>query len=178
VNTKLFVCFLAVVLTACINIPTGDENSPFVPVPVGSSLVLKRSIVVPAERFDAYLQEADNAPAALNRDERDAGCILEMRNRQKSPRTIEPATFSITKVADGLYYTMRRVIQVAFDSIDTPTTETHTVTLYLHSDKYPNVRSVSCEVDADFATGYPVTIATIRWALGGHFDLRIAGTKS
>lgn len=178
VNSKFSICVFSLVLAACTNIPVDDPNSPYSQIPVGSNLVLKRSIVVPADRFDALLDQADNPPAALTSDERETVCVLEMRSKQTNARTIDATEFRVTRVADDLYYTLHKPIQVAFNKAESPSIESHVTTLYLYSDKYPDVRSVRCEFDAYFGRGYPLSITTIRWALGGNFDLVIAKKAS
>ena len=178
-NTKFLICACSLVLAACTNIPVSDPNSPFSQIPVGSSLVLKHDIEVPADRFRAFLKQAENPPTGITEDERETVCILEMRNKQPSARTINPVEFRVTKATDDLYYTLRKPVQVAFNSTfssnsrDTPSLESHVATIFIHSEKYPDVRSIRCEFDSYFSQGFPLSVATIRWAISGNFDLVI-----
>ena len=176
ISPKILIYTILLSLSACSYSPPSSESSPYFRIPAGSTLTSKRDIVVPPDRFDAYLDYAENRPDTVSRDEESTYCKLEMHRAHPISRTIKPTKFHVTQVAYGVDYTLRRPAKVAYSlqRTDLPTTESHATTLFLHSEQYPGVRSILCEFDADFGMGFPLPLTTIRWALGGHFDLLLA----
>ena len=128
-SSKFITFATLLLLTACTHVPTDDENSPFSNMPIGSKLVLKRSITMPANRHEAFLNHPSNLPASLTSDEQDTVCSLVMHSKDSSQRTIEPAEFRVGWVAGGLDYTLHHPIQVAFNDLSNPSIETHSKTL-------------------------------------------------
>ena len=112
-NSKLLICILPLLISACSILPSSDPNSPNSKVPVGSTLVLKHRIVIPANRFDVLLARAKNIPDSILRDEKDTSCVLEMRNKHGSDRTIEPTEFRVTREKETTHYTLQQPIHVA-----------------------------------------------------------------
>jgi hypothetical protein len=160
-------------LVSCNYVPPKDENSPYSEVPAGSILTLKREVVIPANRFVAYLDHATDLPDSLTDDEKETGCGLNMRRTHNQARTIKPSSFKVLQSKNDVEYTLRKPLQVAFGGVEMPNLERNSTTIFLQSEKYPEVLSVSCAFDSYFSKGYPLSVTVIRWALGGHFDIII-----
>lgn len=193
---KLLLPLLLIITGACAYNPPKDVNSPYYKVPVGSKLILKHPIEIPYDVVAVGLASAGDPPAAVHPYQRDTGCELEMWSKKPVTRTLGPGVFDIIKVSDDVEYVQREPLRLAgvyfgigvgtgdvgvgvgvgsggfYDA--GPGWEIHSATLYLRSTDYPDVYRVVCEYQDTVNEGMPLSITTIRWALGGDFDLQLA----
>lgn len=172
------VAVLATVVSACATGPLPDD-SPYSQIPAGSKLILKRPLQIPADRLAVGLSSAGDPPAGVLPGQRDTSCELEMRRRETAARTIAPDEFVISKVRRGVDYVSLEPAKVAglggiAARVAGPAWEIHSVTLYLHSERHPDVLWVTCRYQDTIYEGDPLGVTTVRWALGGDFDLQLA----
>lgn len=173
-----FLAIQALLLCACASGPH-PVDSPYSQIPVGSKLVLKRPLTVPADRVAVGLSSAGDPPAGVLPDQRDTSCELEMRRRAAAARTIGPDEFIVTKVRRDIEYVGLTPLQVAalgrlaYRQAG-PGWEIHSVVLYLRSERQPDVYLVRCKYQDTIREGDPLGVTTVRWALGGDFDVELA----
>jgi hypothetical protein len=98
-------------------------------------------------------------------------------NRSPEQRVIEPTEFLIIKVVKDIEYVSagNNVVASLFGhSTSGPAWEIHSVILYLKSDVYPYVYSMTCSYQDNISEGDPLSVTLIRWALGRVFELKLA----
>jgi hypothetical protein len=154
------------------------EDSPYSKIPVGSKLVLKTPITVPAGKISVKLSKQGDPPATIDPDQYDTECRLVMWQRAKQTRVIEKGAFTITKVRkDEEYVSTGHILPVgrfAGSGDGGPGWELHQVFLTLSSEQYPGVYQVECAYQDTFGEGIPLSVTLLRWAMSGEFDLIIA----
>jgi hypothetical protein len=191
----LLLSILVIALGACAYTPPKDVNSPYYKVPVGSTLILKHPIEIPADVVAVGLASAGDPPRAVHPYQRDTGCELEMWSKIPETRTLQPGIFEVIKVVQDIEYVQREPVRLAGVSFGIgvgigdggvgmsvgssgagdpgPAWEIHSAVLYLRSRNYPDVYRVTCDYRDNVSEGMPLSITTIRWALGGDFDLQL-----
>lgn len=87
-----------VFLSACQSWHDSSENSPFYPIPVGSRLILKQPLSIPADRASVYIQRGRIVPYN-GRDTYYANCEFELYTLKPVERTVDPDEFTVSKVA-------------------------------------------------------------------------------
>jgi len=184
-TSRLLLTTLLLALAACAYNPPKDANSPYYKVPVGSTLILMRPIEIPFNEVSVRLVNAGDPPKTIHPYHYDTTCELEMWSKKPVTRTVTPDVFSIIKVTDDVDYVQREPVKLAevYFGIgfgfgggfsDGPGWEVHRASLYLRSKDNPDVFRVECEYQDTAGEGIPLSINTIRWALGGDFELRMA----
>jgi hypothetical protein len=173
--------FLAACQTAAYE---GNENSPFYPVPSGSTLTLTRSVTIPADQVAVYLQGGEVVPAGRI-NQYYPHCKFELIHRRDTGQTVRPDDFEIIKVVRetghsvalaGLQLAQMSVgigINVGMDR-DGSSLQTYSTRLMLRSARQPQVFRLSCGQAALPHEGQHVSINEMRKALGNLFTLELA----
>lgn len=173
--------FLAACQTAAYE---GNENSPFYPVPTGSTLTLTRSVTIPADQVAVYLQGGEVVPAGRI-NQYYPHCKFELIHRRDTGQTVRPDDFEIIKVVRetghsvalaGLQLAQMSVgigINVGMDR-DGSSLQTYSTRLMLRSARQPEVFRLSCGQAALPHEGQHVSINEMRKALGNLFRLELA----
>lgn len=175
----LLVLVLAV-LSGCQIVPERSENSPYYPVPVGSKLVLNEPLTFPAGDVSLYVQGKPLSYFGANKYY--AYCKFELWTRLDKARTIQPDTFTITRVSRESRYTRRQTpstMTAAYRTVSRDDSggvgyETTSWVMYLHSDKQPDVYRITCEHWQEPIEARPLSIAEMRTAFGDVFTLELA----
>lgn len=176
---RLFVLLLPLLLTACQNFYTTSTASPFYRVPEGSQLTLLRPLVIPPYELKVYIQGELIAQGARRLY---PYCVLELRDQQFTPQTVQPDTFTIIDVGRDIDYFAgldqpdrlyaARIITDAHG--EGPGLVTYATRLDLRSAQQPQVLSLTCAVLQDYdLTSQHLSIDQIRAALGPYFRLDI-----
>ena len=173
--------FLAACQTAAYE---GNENSPFYPVPAGSTLTLTRSVTIPADQVAVYLQGGEIVPAGRI-NQYYPHCKFELIHRRDTGQTVRPDDFEIIKVVRetghsvalaGLQLAQMSVgigINVGMDR-DGSSLQTYITRLMLRSARQPQVFRLSCGQAALPHEGQHVSINEMRKALGNVVTLDLA----
>jgi hypothetical protein len=179
---SLILSTLTVVLTACQSAYLADgrpnENSTLLEVPVGSRVVLKQELIVPAYQQDVFLQKG-KAYDFSTVNKWLPYCAFSLYAQAKKPKVMAPDTFVVRKVSRQLLFQLAgRPVQVAgiTDGSDGfQSWRVNAAVMELGSERQPDVVKLTCA-----AWGLPpdatyVTLAAIRGALGGVVSLHLAG---
>ena len=85
------------IFSACQPGDTRPESSYYSTLPIGSSIILHRPLVVEVENFVVKIQKGKQAPK-IGPFAFDPWCEFSLRERNMKAYTIQPATFTITRV--------------------------------------------------------------------------------
>lgn len=177
---------LAALLVACqTSAYEGNENSPFYPVPAGSTLTLTHHLTIPAEQVAAFLQGGE-VVASGRINQYYPHCKFELQRRLDKAQTVQPDSFEITKVVQEIGHSVALDgLQLAGVSVgiginigsrgDGASLQTHSTRMTLRSARQPGVFRLSCGQTALPYEGRHVSINEMRKALGGVFTLAVAG---
>lgn len=175
--------FCAILIGGCQSLANRDEALPYFHIPGGSTLVLNRDIVVPANRLSVYVQGGQVIPAGANFYY--PHCKFELRHLEGRARRIRADTFSIYRtgrdwgshamLAPPRLRSVGQGLLLPSPLNDQPSYIIYASNLYLRSDEQPEVFRLSCKqwwdpVDARF-----LSIQEIRQTLGDVFTLQLAG---
>lgn len=175
---KLLFALTAILLAACQapqQIPPDD--SPFVRVPVGSTLTLNRDLTFAPYVLKVYVQGDRLAGDAARLY---PYCIFELRQRSTTPYQIKADTFVVRRVRQdidyiagiddpGRLYASRLFIR---DSGDGPGLVTYATYLELESPNQPNVMRMTCAILQDYdLLSHHLSINQMRAAMGSTFEL-------
>lgn len=177
---------LAALLVACqTSAYEGNENSPFYPVPAGSTLTLTRHLTIPAEQVAVFLQGGE-VVASGGINQYYPHCKFELQRRLDKAQTVQPDSFEITKVVQEIGHSVALDgLQLAGVSVgiginigsrgDGASLQTWSTRMTLRSARQPGVFRLSCGQTALPHEGQHVSINEMRKALGGVFTLAVAG---
>lgn len=147
-------------LAACARAPVTDEASPFFRIPPGSTLVLAQPLQVPAGQTHIALQ---GGRVVGQGGLYDVSCRLELKIPvPERARPVEPDRFHIQRVEDNQEY------------VTAPKVHRFWKTLYLRSERQPEVIQLVCEQWQDLLWGRDIALAQVREALGPAFDFELA----
>lgn len=145
----------------------------------GAQLVVKRPLKVAAGQARVFLQ---NGVAGSGFGQYQPHCAFEIRRVDHPGFTIEPGTFTITRVQSSIQQVVQRELPmlaslnlVAMDGMDGSGSSSYHegYHLWLSSTQQPEVRRLSCfgvfAVPADL---YPPTLEEIGGALGDYAEIR------
>lgn len=164
----------------------GNENSPFFPVPAGSTLKLTRTLSIPANQVAVFLQGGE-VVASDRINQYYPHCKFELRRRLDTAQTVQPDTFEITKVVQEIGHSVALDgVQLAGVSVgigvnigmrggDGATLQAYSTRLSLRSGRQPEVLRISCGQSALPHEGQHVSISELRQALGDVLTLELAG---
>lgn len=171
---------LSLLLCGCQSLLSDDPDSPYYAIPNGSVLELHRILTLPADTVSLYLQDGELVADSSLLRHYDPYCKFEMWSRVDRRRTIDPERFRVGRVVRSYEYVkmprapVRLAGPIVFD-IDRggPTAIIETTTLYLTSERQPDVYRIGCEQWAEPSMSRPLTLSEIRHALGGLFTLEL-----
>jgi hypothetical protein len=179
------ISMLAALLVACqTSAYEGNENSPFYPVPAGSTLTLTRGLTIPAEQVAVFLQGGE-VVASGGINQYYPHCKFELQRRLDKAQTVQADSFEITKVVQEIGHSVALDgLQLAGVSIgiginigsrgDGASLQTWSTRMTLRSARQPEVFRLSCGQTALPHEGQHVSINEMRKALGGIFTLELA----
>jgi hypothetical protein len=179
------ISMLAALLVACqTSAYEGNENSPFYPVPAGSTLTLTRSLTIPANQVAVFLQGGE-VVASGGINQYYPHCKFELQRRLDTTQTVQADSFEIIKVTQEIGHSVALDgLQLAGVSIgiginigsrgDGASLQTYSTRMTLRSARQPEVFRLSCGQTALPHEGQHVSINEMRKALGGIFTLDLA----
>jgi len=163
---------LCLLLTACQTTGPLDENSPSHLLPSGSRLVLKQELTIPAHSVSILLQGGHEVS---NRDlERyQPHCRLEIQDMREIAQVVTADEFVVRRAfrdtkSSARTGLMKTALRYAAEG---PTYFVFRTVLDLHSERQPQVRSLTCQQWGNPGTGRHLSIREIRQALGEIFTL-------
>lgn len=181
-NIRFFGCALlcAALLTACSSSPVvGTEDSQFFSVQPGSTFRLNREITIQPDQTSVYLQNGNIEPVA-NVDFYKPHCKFELLTIADQARTVVPDTFVVTRIVDESEDVSTQTPRYASlhlasgGGVDGPIHLTFSTTMYLESNRQPDVFRMNCKQWDWPPTGDFVSINEMRQALGDYFTLILA----
>ena len=172
---RLMLSMMFGLLTACQSWNDSSENSPFHPIPVGSRLILKQPLSVPADRVSVYIQRGKIVPYN-GRDTYYANCEFEVNTLKPVARTVAPDEFTVSRVAQyirvnryepgGMYAQVGRNSDVS--------SKLYAWMIYLRSPRQPDVLRMTCGRWDYPGAARQLTIREVRDTLGDLFILQLA----
>ena len=174
-----YTILITTVLAACHSGPY-LQSSPYFSIPVGSHIVVKQSVTIPAYAGRVYLQNG-NVVIAKERDQYHYNCWFLSWKVVATPQFIKPDTFIVTHVqhTDFLVQGLTGIQlaakgSTAFDlAMGGATATEYTTELSIHSDQQPDIRRIVCSYWGDPSYGQHITLAQIQAALGDIVQIRI-----
>jgi hypothetical protein len=176
-----FVVFLAVVLTACSQqyVVNDDRDYPYNLPPVGSTLVVKKPITIPAGQVRIFLQHGELFRKA-DFDRYEPSCSLELRKLADVARRIEPDSFIISQVqrlTQEVVQTVPRrtgLAKVDWEGGGKPMV-VRGYHLWLGSDRQPDVMRMTCRgYFNDINRADPPSLNDVTRSLGDYAELILA----
>jgi len=180
VYLSLVSCQTATISTG--NVAVSYSNYPLNITP-GLKLKLNRAIVIPGETASLHIQDGEPKPQQLNPVENYRPyCVLNVRNRMAATQTINPDTFTITRVflneefvslpVNIASLTMTAGYPGLYLGAGGYTAVAYVTEIYLESSTQPNVVSLDCKQWDDPAMGAHLTLQEIKLALGELFTIQ------
>jgi hypothetical protein len=172
---------LALLLTACSQhyLVNDDFDYPYNLPPVGSTLVLKKPITVPAGETRIFLQHGKLYRKA-DFDRYEASCSLELRKLADQPRRIEPDSFLVSRVQRLTQEVVqtgqprRGLLKVAWDEGGKPMV-VRGYHLWLGSARQPDVMRMTCRgYFNDINRADPPSLNDVIRSLGDYAELILA----
>lgn len=162
----------------------GNENSPFYPVPAGSTLTLTRNLTIPAEQVAVFLQGGE-VVASGGINQYYPHCKFELHRRLDKAQTVQADRFEIIKVTQEIGHSVTLDgLRLAGVSVgiginigsrgDGASLQTYSTRMTLRSARQPEVFRLSCGQAALTHEGQHVSINEMRKALGNVFTLNVA----
>ena len=172
---------LSTLLSACNYIDTKNESTHFYTIPEGSRLILNQPLTIEPEYASVLFQNGKQITNA-NIDIYKANCSFETYTLSKTKTIIQPDTFLITKVVDEMLSVSLEQLKFArldFSMDGTlfaegPSNYNYTTTMYLKSEKQPDVLRMSCTHWESILYDRYLTTEQVRQALGVVFTLKIS----
>lgn len=166
-----------VFLAACQSLPATNPASPYYQIPAGSQLVLHQAVTIPAHTAHVFIQGGQLlAPRRLNPvNQYYPNCKLEVRQPADRAQTIAPDTFIVTRVSQNWYDAgLVFPLYASVGDDDGPSMQNYITTLFLHSERQPQVWRLDCQhwqypAEAEF-----LTLAQIRQTLGNVMSVELA----
>jgi len=180
VYLSLASCQTATISTG--NVAVSYSNYPLNISP-GLKLKLNRAIVIPGETASLHIQDGEPKPQQLNPVENYRPyCVLNVRNRMAATQTINPDTFTITRVflneelvslpVKFASLTMTAGYPGLYLGAGGYTAVSYVTEIYLESSTQPDVVSLDCKQWDDPAMGAHLTLQEIKLALGELFTIQ------
>lgn len=179
---RLLLMLLPLLLGACAQqaVVSDDPDYAYNLPPVGSTLVLKKQVTVPAGEVRIFLQQGELFRKA-DFDRYEPSCSLELRKLADVPRTIEPEQFIITKVQRLMQQVVYSqpvpggLMKAAFDDGGGKPMVVHGYHLWLGSDTQPDVMRMTCRgYFDDINRAEPPSLNDVAKSLGDYGDLILA----
>lgn len=175
---RLILAIPLVFLTACQGWHNSSETSPLYPVPVGSRLILKQPLSIPADQVSVYIQRGKIVPYN-GRDTYYANCKFELYTLESVARTVDPDEFTVSKVAQYIrlnqgYEPGRMYAQLGGKG--DVSSKLYARIIYLQSSRQPDVLRMTCGRWDYRGAARHLTIQEIRNTLGDLFTLQLSGS--
>jgi hypothetical protein len=177
---RFTVVLLTMLLTACSQryLVSDDLSYPYNLPPVGSTLVLKKAVEIPADETRIFLQNGVlKRKSAFDRYK--PSCSLELRKLVDRPRTIEPDSFVVTQVQRLTEEVVQRdppatgFVKVDLEQGGKPMV-VHGYHLWLGSDKQPDVMRMTClGTFDDLNRAEPPSLQDVKKSLGDYAELML-----
>jgi hypothetical protein len=185
---SLFAFALMICFTGCSSVYLSslpDENSPLFRVPVGSKVILAKTVEVPAGQNEVYFQNGKTM-VWYKVDIYRPYCALKVYTQRETPQVIQPDAFTVKKSSQQTFFKQVRtpddgpVIQpVGFNQtadLDQGGNMEYEVVadvMELHSDRQPQVTSLLCTDWGLPRTESHITLKKMRQALGAFIKIDI-----
>lgn len=180
---KWFPAFsVLLLLAACQQAPVMNEDSQWMRITPGSSIILNQAVAVPKGDARVFLQ-AGKAVDKARLNQYHPHCNFEVRSVSDGNMKIEPDTFLVTDVVTGEEEVvtgpslMRPMVQrVSFESAE----GSNMISLYvrhrLHSERQPQVMRLTCHGGfGDPSEVHYPSVSDIRNALGDIATVKLVG---
>jgi len=173
---RLILAISLVFLTACQSWHDSSENSPFYPIPVGSRLILKQPLSIPADRASVYIQRGQIVPYN-GRDTYYANCKFELNTLKPVAQTVDPDEFTVSKVTqyirlNQLYEPGQMYAQISGKG--DVSSKLYAWIIYLRSSRQPDVLRMTCGRWDYRGAARQLAIQEIRDTLGNLFTLQLS----
>ncbi len=171
----------ALLLSACSQsyIVSDDHDYPYNLPPVGSTLVVKKPITVPAGETRIFLQHGELLRKSKF-DRYEESCSLELRKLADTPREIRPDTFIISRVERVMQEVVRNeslpdgLMKTGLDNEGDPMV-VRGYHLWLGSERQPDVMRMTCRGHFDdLSRADPPSFNDIKHSLGDYAELILA----
>jgi len=171
---------IAMVITGCAGGPY-PTSSPFYNIPVGTQIVVLKSLVIPADSARVYLQHG-KVVTPTERDQYEYNCWFLSWKVKETVQTIEPDNFIVSKVQHTDFYVQYKpLIQLAMSEYSNKyllamggaTATEYTTELSIHSDNHPDIRQLVCSYWGDPRSGVHITVPQMKAVLGDIAQIRI-----
>ncbi len=141
----------------------------------GWQLTLNQNITIPAQSVGIYLQHG-KVTSETETDQYYPNCRLEVRNLQDKSQTITADTFTVYRVKwteEDVLLHSNQYASTGMLPVSSSTADDYVTTLYLRSERQPNVTRLICSYWED-PTGFAehLNVKQIRSALGKIFTLQ------
>jgi hypothetical protein len=153
-----------------------DPDYPYNLPPLGSTLVVKKPISIPAGEVRVFLQHGELFRKS-DFDRYKPSCSLELRKLADVPREIQPDDFIVTKVQRVMQEVVHNgqpalgLVKVTFDEGGKPMV-VHGYHLWLGSDKQPDVMRMTCRgYFNDINRAEPPSLNDVTRSLGDYAEL-------
>lgn len=179
---RLLLLLLPLFLSACAQqaVVSDDPDYPYNLPPVGSTLVLKKQVTVPAGEVRIFLQYGELFRKS-DFDRYEPSCSLELRKLADVPRTIEPDQFIVTRVQRLMQQVVGNqrpgdgLMKAAFDDGGGKPMVVHGYHLWLGSDTQPGVMRMTCRgYFDDINRAEPPSLNDVKKSLGDYGELKLA----
>jgi hypothetical protein len=178
---RFLAMFLVLLLAGCSQqyMVNDDLDYAYNLPPVGSTLVVKKPITVPAGEVRVFLQRGELFKKS-DFDRYQPSCSLELRKLADVAREIEPDSFIVTKVQRLVQEVVQStatapgLMKAAFDEGGKPMV-VHGYHLWLGSDKQPDVMRMTCRgYFDDLSKADPPSLNDVAKSLGDYAELKLA----
>jgi hypothetical protein len=179
---RLLLLLLVLLLSACAQreMVNDDLDYAYNLPPVGSTLVLKRPLTVPAGEVRIFLQRGELFSKA-DFDRYEPSCSLELRKLAEVARTIQPDRFIVTRVQRLMQQVVSAplrnggLMKAAFEDSGGKPMVVHGYHLWLGSDTQPDVMRMTCRgFFDDINRAEPPSLNDVMESLGDFADLELA----
>jgi hypothetical protein len=170
---------LCLLLGACQTTGPLDENSPFHVLPIGSRLVLKQELTIPAHSAGVLLQ-GGRVVSRQDVNQYHPHCRLEVHDVRETTQTVTADEFVVRRARQESQMVARPpgLLKAGLRISGTVSDYIFRTILDLRSERQPQVRWLTCQQWADPTFGRHVSIHEMRTTLGEIFALQLPSAVS
>jgi hypothetical protein len=181
---KIAVALALLGFASCSTARDYGPDSPYYHFPTGWQITLNRPIEIPPGWATVRLQYGHVVPFN-SVQEVDPHCIFELDTVKDAPQPVQPDSFTVTKVTRDIttlagMTASTGLVRVSMSLVDDdnggPTQLYYRTIFRLHSDRQPQVRSLTCQSDQlapGIAIMHHLTVPEMHQALGDYFTLHL-----
>jgi len=172
---QITLSLLCLLITACQTAGPLDEDLPSQILPIGSRLVLKQELTIPAHSAGVQLQGGRVVSSGKGLNQYHPHCRLEVKDVRVTAQTVAADEFVIRRARYETTTVALPSLQKAarFYGGSGPGLVIFRTILDLRSERQPQVRWLTCQQWGDPALDQHVTIREIRQTLGKIFMLQL-----